>query len=130
MYSCKVYYSRKSQKINIHLASTFYNIFYNIFEYMSTEFWLFLGFFLQIIVTKKRILRNSLKILFYNYFALTAAVTAFFISVAIVMGPTPPGTGVMAPATVHADSKSTSPQSLPFSSRFIPTSITTAPSLM
>ena len=33
--------------------------------------------------------------LYYFPLCLIAAVTAFFISVAIVMGPTPPGTGVM-----------------------------------
>ena len=39
-------------------------------------------------------------------------------SIATVMRPTPPGTGVMTPATSTADAKSTSPQSLPASSRF------------
>ena len=43
------------------------------------------------------------------------------------MGPTPPGTGVIAPATFLTDSKSTSPQSLPSALRFIPTSMTVAP---
>ena len=59
------------------------------------------------------------------------------ISIAIVMGPTPPGTGVMALAIIAALLKSTSPVSFdfvsPFSStsmRFIPTSITIAPSFM
>jgi hypothetical protein len=33
----------------------------------------------------------------------------------MVIGPTPPGTGVIAPATSLADSKSTSPHSLPAS---------------
>ncbi len=47
----------------------------------------------------------------------------------MVIGPTPPGTGVMAEAMGATEAKSTSPQSLPFSSRFMPTSITTAPSL-
>ena len=47
---------------------------------------------------------------------------------ALVSGPTPPGTGVMAEATSLADSKSTSPTSLP-STTLIPTSTTTAPGL-
>ena len=47
----------------------------------------------------------------------------------IVIGPTPPGTGVIAPATSFTSSYSTSPLSLPFSSGVLPTSITTAPSL-
>ena len=46
----------------------------------------------------------------------------------MVIGPTPPGTGVMADAFSLTFSKSTSPQSLPFSSRSMPTSMTTAPS--
>ena len=45
---------------------------------------------------------------------------------AIVIGPTPPGTGVIAFATLETSSKSTSP-SKPFSVLFIPTSITIAP---
>src|SRR2546427_3739395 len=44
-------------------------------------------------------------------------------SMVIVMGPTPPGTGVMKPATSLTPSKSTSPQSLPSSLRFMPTSM-------
>ena len=65
-----------------------------------------------------------------HYFDLfnIAALTVFFISIAIVIGPTPPGTGVIAPATFSALSNSTSPHSFLFSSLFIPTSITTAPS--
>src|ERR1051325_10097122 len=39
----------------------------------------------------------------------SAAVTVFFISMAIVIGPTPPGTGVIAPATSLTRAKSTSP---------------------
>ena len=57
-----------------------------------------------------------------------AAMRVFFISMAIVMGPTPPGTGVIAEHFGSTEAKSTSPQSLPFSSRFMPTSMTTAPS--
>src|SRR6266568_24307 len=53
---------------------------------------------------------------------------------AIVIGPTPPGTGVMAPATRRALSKSTSPTSrtppcCPVT-RLIPTSMTVAPGLI
>ena len=67
-----------------------------------------------------------------HYFDLfnIAALTVFFISIAIVIGPTPPGTGVIAPATFSALSNSTSPHSFLFSSLFIPTSITTAPSFI
>ena len=45
---------------------------------------------------------------------------------ATVIGPTPPGTGEIQPATSLTDPKSTSPTSLP-STRLIPTSITAAP---
>ena len=41
-----------------------------------------------------------------------ARLSVFFSSMAMVIGPTPPGTGVMAPATLTASAKSTSPQSL------------------
>ena len=47
-------------------------------------------------------------------------------SSALVTGPTPPGTGVMAEATRSAESKSTSPTSRP-STTLMPTSTTTAP---
>ena len=57
----------------------------------------------------------------------SAAFNVFFISIAIVIGPTPPGTGVIAPATGSADAKSTSPTSVFGAIRFMPTSITTAP---
>ena len=50
-------------------------------------------------------------------------------SIAIVIGPTPPGTGVISPARSAADSNWTSPLS-PFSVRLMPTSITAAPGLM
>ncbi len=66
----------------------------------------------------------------YFNFLFFAAVSVFFISVAIVIGPTPPGTGVIYDAFLLALSNSTSPTSFLFSNRFIPTSITTAPSLM
>ena len=49
-------------------------------------------------------------------------------SMARVMGPTPPGTGVMKEAFFSTSSKHTSPKNLPVSgSRFIATSMTTAP---
>jgi hypothetical protein len=48
----------------------------------------------------------------------------------MVIGPTPPGTGVIIPATSLALSKSTSPHSLPSGRRLMPTSITTAPGLI
>ena len=51
----------------------------------------------------------------------------------MVIGPTPPGTGVIHPATWAAASKSTSPtkRCLPFSvTRVLPTSITVAPGLI
>ena len=40
-----------------------------------------------------------------------ARLSVFLSSMAMVIGPTPPGTGVMAPATLTASAKSTSPQS-------------------
>jgi len=43
--------------------------------------------------------------------AFSAARTVFFISMATVIGPTPPGTGVIHPAFFLASSKSTSPTS-------------------
>src|SRR5262249_45967050 len=48
-------------------------------------------------------------------------------SMAIVMGPTPPGTGVMWEARSAAAANSTSPTSLPVGRRLMPTSMTTAP---
>ena len=58
---------------------------------------------------------------------LSAAIIVFSIRAQTVIGPTPPGTGVIAEAFSFADSKSTSPQSFP-SMLCIPTSMTTAPS--
>src|ERR1700693_5721218 len=64
---------------------------------------------------------------------ISAARTVFAISIAIVIGPTPPGTGVILEATFLTDSKSTSPCSLKpifaflSSPLFVPTSPTTAP---
>src|SRR5579862_1892703 len=57
-----------------------------------------------------------------------AAITVLASSIVIVIGPTPPGTGVIAPATSLTLAKSTSPTSL-LSTRVVPTSITTAPGL-
>ena len=61
--------------------------------------------------------------------SISAASTVFDISMAIVIGPTPPGTGVIQPATSAAAAKSTSPASLPSGKRLMPTSITQAPGL-
>jgi hypothetical protein len=52
--------------------------------------------------------------------------TRWVSSSALVSGPTPPGTGVIAEATSAAESKSTSPTILP-STTLMPTSTTTAP---
>src|SRR6185503_7151125 len=63
-----------------------------------------------------------------------AATSVLRISMAMVIGPTPPGTGVMAAATSAASSKATSPTSLPLPSsaaiRLMPTSTTVAPALI
>src|SRR6476659_9236186 len=56
------------------------------------------------------------------HFTARAARTQFSRSMAMVIGPTPPGTGVIEPATAAAVAKSTSPQSEPSESRFTPTS--------
>lgn len=70
------------------------------------------------------------------YLLLIACSYVFLISIATVMGPTPPGTGVMKPATSLAASKSTSPNNLFFfpgselGSTLIPQSITIAPGLI
>src|SRR5262249_53075344 len=57
-----------------------------------------------------------------------AACRVFASSIAIVIGPPPPGTGVIAAATSATASRSTSPTK-PSSVRLVPTSITTAPGL-
>src|SRR5882724_12986679 len=63
-----------------------------------------------------------------------AARTVFTIRQAMVIGPTPPGTGVIAPAISEASAKLTSPTSfdLPLApgTRLMPTSITVAPGLI
>ena len=58
-----------------------------------------------------------------------AASTVFESSIAMVMGPSPPGTGVIQPARFAASSKPTSPTRLPASVRLMPTSNTAAPGL-
>ena len=63
---------------------------------------------------------------FYLYFCdLLKQSTVFFNKHAIVIGPTPPGTGVSALATFETSSNATSPTK-PFSVLLIPTSITIA----
>ena len=57
----------------------------------------------------------------------SAASRVFCINVATVIGPTPPGTGVIQLARWAAASNPTSPTNRPSSNRLIPTSITTAP---
>src|SRR5438552_1920880 len=65
--------------------------------------------------------------------SISAERTVFISSIAIVIGPTPPGTGVISDATWFTPSKSTSPtRRVPFFAeesgiRFIPTSTTIAP---
>src|SRR6185312_8531051 len=59
-----------------------------------------------------------------------AASRVFSISVATVMGPTPPGTGVIQLARSAASAKSTSPTRCPSASRLMPMSMTTAPGLI
>jgi len=51
----------------------------------------------------------------------------FSISMARVIGPTPPGTGLIQPARREAASKSISPVMVPSSRRLMPTSTTMAP---
>src|SRR5450432_1202069 len=57
----------------------------------------------------------------------SAALTVLAMSMAMVNGPTPPGTGVYAPANSRTASGSTSPINFPSAVRFMPTSITVAP---
>src|SRR6185369_5152322 len=63
-----------------------------------------------------------------------AARTVLTIRQAMVIGPTPPGTGVIAPATCEASAKLTSPTSFDLppgpGTRLMPTSITVAPGLI
>ncbi len=58
----------------------------------------------------------------------SAASTVFSRSVATVMGPTPPGTGVIQAARLRASANSTSPHNEPSGRRLMPTSTTVAPS--
>jgi hypothetical protein len=60
----------------------------------------------------------------------SAAVSVFASNIAMVIGPTPPGTGAIQPARFLAASKSTSPRSFPSGVRLIPTSMTMAPGLI
>src|SRR4051812_33338361 len=57
----------------------------------------------------------------------SAAAKVFSSRHATVIGPTPPGTGVMVPATAAAVWKATSPTRRPSNNRLIPTSMTVAP---
>ncbi len=57
--------------------------------------------------------------------AFSAASTTWLTSTEVVTVPTPPGTGVMASTTGSASPKRTSPQSLPSSLTWMPTSTTT-----
>src|SRR5882757_1785054 len=65
-----------------------------------------------------------------DYARRKAASTVFDNSIAIVIGPNPPGTGVIQPARCAAASYTTSPTSLPSAVRLIPTSNTAAPGLI
>ena len=60
-----------------------------------------------------------------NYTLFSAASTTWLTSTEVVTVPTPPGTGVMASTTGSASPKRTSPQSLPSSLTWMPTSTTT-----
>ena len=64
--------------------------------------------------------------IFSGAYILSAAIIVFSINAQTVIGPTPPGTGVIAEAFSDAVSKSTSPHNLP-SMLCMPTSITIAP---
>src|SRR5207249_4135446 len=59
----------------------------------------------------------------------SADMTVFSSNIAIVMGPTPPGTGVMHEAIPSTPWKSMSPASFPSGSRLMPISMTAAPGL-
>lgn len=74
--------------------------------------------------TASSLLHSYIFMIFYD----STDDTQLYMSMAMVMGPTPPGTGVIALVCGATFSKSTSPQSLLFSSLWMPTSITTAPS--
>ena len=60
-----------------------------------------------------------------SYTLFSAASTTWLTSTEVVTVPTPPGTGVMASTTGSASPKRTSPQSLPSSLTWMPTSTTT-----
>ena len=65
-----------------------------------------------LLMIRKNVLRKS-----YVFLKFFAAATVLNKSMVMVMGPTPPGTGVIQPATFFTPSKSTSPHSLPSSLR-------------
>lgn len=71
--------------------------------------------------------------MFYWPMTRLAPSKVFLSSIATVIGPTPPGTGVMKPATLEASAKSTSPTNrypdflLGSLTALVPTSITAAP---
>ena len=58
---------------------------------------------------------------------LSAASITWRSSSVVVMAPTPPGTGLIAPTRGRSASKSASPRSFPAASGLVPTSITTCP---
>ena len=76
---------------------------------------------MEIYNLKKNLLKMLIWIYRQYYFKVfSAASTVFSTSMAIVIGPTPPGTGVIAFAFVVTSSQKTSPQRLyPFSELFI-----------
>lgn len=81
-------------------------------------------------VTKPKQTLSMLFVLKLNNFSYlwdNEAITRCFANTAVVTAPTPPGTGVAMEAIPSRELKSTSPQSFPFSSTLIPTSITTVP---
>lgn len=64
----------------------------------------------------------------YNSICFFQSFTVFYINIATVNGPTPPGTGVAKEHSDLADAR-ISPQSFPPESRLIPTSIAMEPGL-
>ena len=90
----------------IQIHRTFYNIFL-IIDFLDQLFFCFIVFIAD---------------LTYNLLQNT---TTWLTSTEVVTVPTPPGTGVMASTTGSASPKRTSPQSLPSSLTWMPTSTTT-----
>jgi hypothetical protein len=64
----------------------------------------------------------------YRFCLARAASIVLDSSMAMVIGPTPPGTGVIQAARSAAAANATSPQSFPSAPRLMPTSMTMAPS--